>query len=400
MAKTSTASDQALLLPNYKRAEKILLDLLAISGSSGNEEAVVKYIVDKLTAAGVPVSAIKTDQAHRKSPFGGEIGNLACRLPGKRGADRRLFMAHLDTVPLCVGTKPVRKGDEVRPADPTKALGADNRSGVATVLATALDVIESGVQTCPLTFFWTVQEEVGMYGCRHASVGMLGKPKLAFNMDASNWNSLTIGATSGYRMAIDVYGVASHAGTHPERGVSAITIAALAIAELQEDGWLGLVEKNGKQGTANVGVIQGGDATNVVTPHVQLRAEARSHNTALRCRIVSRIEAAFKRAAKSIKNEAGASGRVEFDGRLDYEAFRLKEKEPCVLEAEAAIRELGGEPEHKIANGGLDANWMYVHGIPTVTFGAGQFNAHTVDEWMDLEEYRKACQLALRLATR
>ena len=400
MTKTSTSSETPLLKPNYKRAEKILLELLAIPGSSCNEGAVVKYIVEKLTAAGVPTSAIKTDQAHRKSPFGGEIGNLACRLLGKRGADRRLFMAHMDTVPLCVGTKPVKKGNEIHPADPNKALGGDDRSGVATVLSTALDVIESGVKTCPLTFFWTVQEELGLQGSQYASIGMLGKPKLAFNMDASNWNALTIGATSGYRLSIDIYGVASHAGTHPERGVSAISIASLAIAELQKEGWLGLVEKDGKKGSANVGIIEGGDATNVVTPHVFLKAEARSHSATLRRRIVSRIESAFKRAAKSVKSEAGESGRVEFNGRLDYEAFRLKDKEPCLLEAEAAIRELGGQPERKIANGGLDANWLAVYGIPTVTFGSGQFNAHTVNEWMDLEEYRKACQLALRLATR
>ena len=400
MAKTSTTSDIPFFESNHKRAEKILLDLLAIPGPSGQEGAVVKYIVDTLRAAGVPDSAIKTDRAHKKSIFGGEIGNLACRLPGNRRADRRLFMAHMDTVPICVGAKPVKKGNEIRPASRTTGLGADNRSGVATVLSTALDVLENDLPAPPLTFFWTVQEEGGMHGCRNASIAMLNKPKLAFNMDSSHWNELTIGATSGYRMAIDVYGVASHAGTHPERGISAITIASLAIADLHRDGWLGLVEKDGKRGSANVGIIEGGDATNVVTPHVQIKAEARSHNTALRRRIVSRIESAFQRAAKSVKNTAGECGRVEIQGRLDYEAFRLKDKEPCVLEAETAIRELGGEPVRNIANGGLDANWMCVFDIPTVTFGTGQFNAHTVDEWMDLEEYRKACKLALRLATR
>lgn len=400
MSQTSTSSKTALLTPNYKRAEKILLDLLDIPGPSGQEGPVVQYITEQLHKAGVPDSAIKMDRAHQKSPSGGEVGNLACRLPGKRRTARRLFMAHLDTVPLCVGAKPVKKGNEIHSADPATALGGDDRSGVAVVLATALDVLESGVPTCPLTFLWTVQEELGLKGSQYAAVGMLGQPKLAFNFDASHWNSITVGATSGYRITIDIYGIASHAGTHPERGVSAITIAALAIADLQRDGWLGLIEKEGKQGTANVGIIQGGDATNVITPHVQLKAEARSHSTTLRRRIVNRIESAFRQAAKSTKNEAGISGRVEFQGRLDYEAFRLKDKEPCVIEAEAVIRELGGEPIRKIANGGLDANWMHVHGIPTVTFGAGQFNAHTVQEWMDLEEYRKACQLALRLATR
>ena len=66
-------------------------------------------------------------------------------------------------------------------------------------------------------------------------------------------------------MTIVVEGLASHAGVHPEQGVSAIAIASLAIADLVNNGWHGLVQKNGKQGASNVGVIHGGQATNVVT---------------------------------------------------------------------------------------------------------------------------------------
>ncbi len=42
---------------------------------------------------------------------------------------------------------------------------------------------------------------------------------------------------------------------------------------------------------------------------------------------------------------------------------------------------------------------MVRHGIPTVTFGAGQNEVHTVDEWINLDEYERGCALALRLAT-
>ncbi len=51
--------------------------------------------------------------------------------------------------------------------------------------------------------------------------------------------------------------------------------------------------------------------------------------------------------------------------------------------AEAAARSLGMEPKLRLSNGGLDANWLVRHGIPTVTFGAGQTAIHTVDEWVD-----------------
>ena len=90
---------------------------------------------------------------------------------------------------------------------------------------------------------------------------------------------------------------------------------------------------------------------------------------------------------------------MRFNGRLDYEAFKLPDDEPCILAAEDAIRGLGGQPVRAAANGGLDANWLTARGIPTVTLGCGQKNAHTEAERMDLGQFRRACQIALRLAT-
>ena len=95
-----------------------------------------------------------------------------------------------------------------------------------------------------------MQEEVGLYGARYATIGMLGRPKLAFNFDGGPTDKVTIGATGGYRMAIRISGTASHAGAAPEQGVSAITIAALAIADLHREGWLGKIEKPSGCGTA------------------------------------------------------------------------------------------------------------------------------------------------------
>ncbi|MEA1951577.1 MAG: M20/M25/M40 family metallo-hydrolase, partial [Planctomycetota bacterium] len=197
---------------------------------------------------------------------------------------------------------------------------------------------------------------------------------------------------------------AAHAGCHPERGVNAITIASLAIAQLHRDGWLGKISKldhskRRKTGTANVGVFSGGDATNVVTPLVQIRAEARSHDPAFRKQIVAAIEKAFKKAAATVKNEAGVCGSVEFDGRLDYESFLLADNDPSLLACEAAVRSVGGNPKRKISDGGLDANSMSQRLVPTVTMGAGQIEPHTVNEQIDLAQFRQACRVALRLAT-
>jgi tripeptide aminopeptidase len=228
---------------------------------------------------------------------------------------------------------------------------------------------------------------------------MLGRPRLAFNFDGGSPEQVTVGATGGYRMQIRVRGLASHAGVAPEKGVSAIAIASLAVAELHREGWHGLVIRDGACGTSNVGVIRGGDATNVVTPEVELHAEARSHDPAFRRRIVRAIQRAFREAARSVRNVDGVRGGVTIRGRLDYESFRLADDDPSLAAAEAAVRAAGGEPVRAISNGGLDANWLTARGIPSVTLGTGVANAHTTDERLDLRQFHQACRIASRLAT-
>jgi tripeptide aminopeptidase len=382
-----------------ENAQRLVMELLAVPGPSGREGRVMEFITRRLRQAGAPMEAIALDDANLRIPHGGEIGNLICTLPGTVRAPRRLLMAHVDTVPLCAGARPVRRGRWVVPASKETALGADDRSGAAVVLGVAMEILRRRLPHPPLTFLWTVQEEVGLYGARYARLAMLHRPKLAFNFDGGPADRITVGATGGYRMEIAVRGVASHAGAAPEKGVSAIAIAALAIARLHEEGWHGRIEKDGRFGTSNVGVIHGGDATNVVTPAVELRAEARSHDPVFRARIVRAIERAFQRAARSVRNQAGVCGKIRCRGRLDYEAFKLPEDDPSVLAAEAAIADIGGQPFRAISNGGLDANWMSARAIPTVTLGSGQQNPHTPAERLDLVEFRRACRVALWLAT-
>ena len=387
------------LTPEGKRARALLMELLEVPGISGQEDQVMDWITTRLRKAGAPKVAIVTDQAHRRTPHGGTVGNLALVLPGTLKGPRRMLSAHVDTVPLCEGARPVLKGDWIVPADKETALGADDRCGVTVVLGAALEILENKLPHPPVTFLFTIQEEVGLFGARHAKIGMLGRPKLAFNFDGGSSEKLTIGATGGYRMDIRVEGIASHAGNAPEEGVSAVAISSLAIARLQEKGWHGLVQKGKRRGTSNFGVIHGGQATNVVTPLVEIRAEARSHDPVFRKQIVEAIEKEFRKAVREVKNVAGRTGKVAIEGHLDYESFLLAEDEPCVVVAEQAIKSEGGTPRCDITNGGVDANWLTVRGIPTVTLGCGQANPHTVDERVYLPEFDLGAGIARKLAT-
>ncbi|MCS7305462.1 MAG: M20/M25/M40 family metallo-hydrolase [Thermoguttaceae bacterium] len=393
------SKDALLPEPDLKQAETLLMQMLALPGRSGQERPVLEFIVRKLRAAGLPKSAILWDPVHQRSPLGGQVGNLVVRLPGTVRGARRLLMAHVDTVPLCVGARPVRRGDFIVPADSTRGLGADNRAGATVILSAALEVVGRGLEHPPLVFLWTVQEEVGLLGARFAKLSLLGKPKLAFNFDGGPSHKITIGATGSQRMRIRIVGQAAHAGVSPQEGVSAIAAAGLAIAWLQQEGWHGLVEKPDGRGTANIGIIHGGEATNVVTPEVEVQAEARSHDLVFRRKIVQTIREAFERSAAQVQNIRGQQARIHWEEQSDYEAFRLAEDQPCVLAAEAAIRSVGATPERSLSNGGLDANWMTHRGIPTVTLGCGQVNPHTCQEYLVLPEFWQACRVALRLAT-
>lgn len=380
-----------------RRAESLVMKLMAIPGVSRREGKVAQWIVRKLRAAGVPDDRIRFDGAEQRTPEPGEVGNLIVSLPGTRRGPRRLLSAHLDTVPICEGSRPAKKDGLVVSADPNTGLGADNRAGCAVILHALLELLRRNEPHPPLTFAWFVQEEIGLQGARCVKKSLLGRPRWGFNWDGGSPAKLTIGATGGYRMRIRIQGIPAHAGGAPERGASAITMASLAIADLHRHGWLGQVAKREGRGTSNVGVIHGGSATNVVADEVELLAEARSHDRGFRATILRAYVDAFEQAVAKVRNVQGDGGTVDIEGRLDYESYRLAPDEPCVQIAAREARAVGLTPELAVANGGLDANWLNAHGIPTVSIGCGQINQHMVSEALDLEGFQQACRLAHQL---
>ncbi|MDA1166604.1 MAG: M20/M25/M40 family metallo-hydrolase [Planctomycetota bacterium] len=398
-ASTSTNLDTTEVTINSHAAISRVTKMMSIPGKSGEERAIADFITGELKNAGVPESAIQTDSANKKSHLGGQIGNLIVKLPGTVKGPRRLLMGHIDTVPLCVGCRPVRDGNLIRPKDPTTALGGDNRAGACVVLTTALEILKRKLPHPPLTLLWPVQEEVGLVGAKYVNAAKLGNPELSFNWDGGPPDMLVIGATGDFNIEIKVNGIASHAGAHPEDGVNAAAIAALAITDLTRDGWHGLIQKGRHSGTSNIGVISGGDATNVVMSQLQIRAEARSHDPKFRQKIVDQIRKAFEKAARELKNAAGRRGSIEFEATLKYESFKMDLNEPSVEAAKSAMESLGMAPAYRISNGGLDANWMTANGIPTVTMGCGQQSIHTVDETLHIESFLQACHVAMKLAT-
>lgn len=384
-----------------------LMRFLSVEGITGQEAAIGQEVVAALREAGVPGNAIRFDKANDAIPMPTETGNLIVTLKGRgklKDKPPLLFMTHLDTVPLCAGAKPQVKGRRIVNAAKT-ALGGDNRTGCGVLVTLASELAARRPDHPPLTLLFTVREESGLWGARNIDKKDLGGAKMGFNFDGSAANSVIIGAVGADRWEVEITGLAAHAGGAPEKGVSATLILSKALAAIEREGWFGKVVKGNRAGTSNVGPVSGptggpaGDATNVVTDFVRVRGESRSHDAKFFKEITNAYKAAFTEAAQSVTNSAGKSGRVRFKAHTDYHPFLMKLDLPVVKRAIAAVEAIGLTPEPRSANGGLDANWLVRHGVPCVTFGAGQNEVHTINEWIDLKQYENACALAVELAT-
>jgi tripeptide aminopeptidase len=400
----TTRSQPASIPLDVNAAEERLMRYIAIEGVSGEEAAIAEAICTDLKALGVPASAIRFDKANTKIDLPTQTGNLFVDLPGTRTGDRIMFSTHLDVVPLCAGAKPKREGDRIVPEGET-ALGGDNRTGCAALVTLVETLLKHNLPHPPITLLFTVREESGLQGAHHIDPADLKGAAMCFNLDGKLAADLIIGAVGAEAWEVEIKGKASHAGVAPEKGISSTLVASLAIAEAHAGGWFGKVEKPEGRGTSNVGVFGGkdgvsaGNATNVVTDYVYVRGETRSPNTDFAAAITRAYADAFAKAGAKVKDAGGEQAKVDFRGRPQYPSFDLDKNEPAVRHAIRAAEALGLTPTTHFSNGGLDANWLVKHGVPTVTIGAGQYEIHTVKEYVDLPEYAAGCRLAVMLAT-
>jgi tripeptide aminopeptidase len=250
-----------------------------------------------------------------------------------------------------------------------------------------------------------VREESRLMGARHLGPADLAGATMGFNVDGNLAAQIIVGAVGGETWDVDIRGKAAHAGVAPDAGISATAAAAIAIADVHRGGWFGKVTKPDGKGTSNVGVFGGadgraaGDATNVVTDFVHIEGESRSDRAEFTSAITAAFRDAFAGAGATVKDNTGNAADVTFESRVDYYPFRLEEDSPVVRHAKHAAESIGLEPTTVFSAGGLDANWLSKHGVPTITIGAGQNEIHTVKEFVDLSEFANGCRLAVALAT-
>lgn len=366
------------------RMTDTFLTLAKIPSLSRQEGKIASHLEKAFKALGCKV---RFDGAGKK--IGGETGNLIATLPSSYGGRPFLLSSHMDTVGPAAKITPVKKGGRIY-SDGTSILGADCKSGITAILETLAVIREKKLKHPPLEIAITVCEEVGLQGSKNLDYSLI-KAKSGLVLDSESPLDLTVRAPAVARMVIDVHGVASHAGMFPERGISAIQTASRAMAKLK----FGRIDF---ETTANIGVINGGTATNVITPLVSLRAEARSHSVAKLDRQIKAMEKAFRDACAAAKVKVDGkilSARCDFKAERNYNNMVLKPDTPAVRLLLAAAEERGLKIRLATGGGGSDANIYFEHGILTPNLGCGMWEPHSTKEFLELKDMFDCADLVI-----
>jgi len=361
---------------NKRRLVRTFKKLVRIDSPSLKEGRVVKYLKKELRALGLrPYLAGRVKN--------GEVGNLVADIPGRgMRRPRILINAHLDTVRPGKNIKPIEKGGYIV-SDGTTILGADNKAGVSVILEVIRVLVEEERTCPPLRVVFTVAEEIGLFGAKALPEKVLSAD-FGITMDGGDIDGIIYKAPSQYNITAVIHGKAAHAGIHPEEGVNAIKVAAVAIAKMK----FGRIDK---ETTSNIGVIKGGKATNIIPDEVEVKGEARSHDFRKLKREVEHMEKTF------LKTCAKYRARLKLKVELCYRAFEVKRSEKLLRMAAAAVKRAGLKPDIRQTGGGSDANIFNEAGVPTVIMGAGADRVHTTSERVAVADMAKSTEIVLTL---
>ncbi len=372
---------------NRERIKHILLDLIRIDSLSRRERACAMRLKREMEQLG---AVCRFDSAADRVK--GEVGNLIARIEGNvAGAPPLLICAHMDTVSPGEGVKPVVDGDIIR-SDGTTVLGGDDKSGCAIICETIHQLREQRIAHGPVEAVFTVCEEIGLLGAKHLDLNLIeAREGLVYDSDAPGY--LFIRAPGAKALRFTVRGLEAHAGMAPERGLSAIKIAAEAIASMR----LGRIDN---ETTANLGTIEGGRALNVVPNQVVVRGEARSRDNAKLERQVAHMIQCFEDAVA--RHGVTLDGRhfkaaLEYSARTEYEAMNVPDDAPIVRKVVEAARRAGRVVKPEAMGGGCDANVLNRRGLTVANLGTGMREIHTVREWLDLNDMISATEVTLEL---
>ena len=347
-----------------ERMVKNLCEMVSISSESGEEKEFIEFLKTKL-----------------QQEFNGRCqvdgyGNLICKIPPKdsSASEPLMLAAHADTVKPGKSVKPVVRNGVIYSSGDT-VLGADCKGGIAEIL----EAVISAPKHPPLEIVITREEEIGFIGAKNLDYSLISaKRGVLVDMDALD--AIVIGGPSHMLIDIEITGKGAHSGMEPEKGISAIKAASLAIATLKD----GRIDP---ETTANFGIIQGGLIRNGVPEECTIKAEVRSLNHE-KCIALSNT---YKEVFEVIAHSIGAKAEVNLN--LAYKAIRISEDAPMVQVAKKALKSVGIEPKVMAITGGLESAIYNEKGIETIPIGNGVKSEHSASENISVEDMNKVVQV-------
>lgn len=363
-----------------QRLLTVFLDLLQINSPSRQEGDVAAYARRELEKMGFQ---IRLDDAGQR--LGGQTGNIVATLPGAaENAPRILLCAHMDTVQPTDGLRVIREDGVIR-QEGAAVLGADDKAGIAAILEGVRSAIAGGARLGQIQVLLLICEEIGLLGSKHLDMSLVDSD-FGYVFDSGRpVGHLVSEAPSHDNIAVEITGRAAHAGVCPEEGASAIRAAALAISRIP----LGRIDH---ETTANVGVISGGTARNIVPEKCEVKAEARSRDESKLERQVALMRQAFEDAAR----EAGCLARIDISRQ--YRCYRHTREAPLVQLALRAAADAGLTMDLLPHGGGSDCNILNEKGLPCAVVGVGYDRIHTPEESITEDELVRCAELVRAIA--
>jgi tripeptide aminopeptidase len=350
-----------------KRLLDNFLDMVKIDSPSFKESAMAEYLKDFAKKQGWEV---RVDAAGQKA--GSNTGNVIVRIPGNGPGEPMAFSAHMDCVPPCLGIEPVVEDGIVTSAGET-ILGSDDKAGIAAILEAALHMGEENAQHPDLFLLFTIAEESGMHGAKNLDPADLPVKNVVVTDSGGPIGTVTVKAPAKAGITVTCHGKPAHAGMEPEKGVSAIQLAADAIARMN-------LLRVDEETTANLGSISGGTVTNIVAETCSFTAEARSlDNAKLRWQL-DHMHSCCEEAAKKI------GGTIDFDYEISYPALDVPEDDPLLQRAAACCKALDLPFAAVPCGGGSDANILHGKDYRVINISNGMTNVHTTSEKIAVQD--------------
>lgn len=355
--------------------------LLAHNSPSKRENKLASEIAVQLQELGISSKIYEID-----SGYDGDTGNLLAVIEASDSARGTLtFNAHMDTVETTDPPNYVIDDNKIK-ARGEFAAGLDDKVGIAAIIQAVAEIKEKKAKYGRINLLFTVSEEIGLMGAKHFDIDLI-RDSYVFVMDSHGAPGVLINkAPSQASIDFIVSGKPAHSGVEPEKGVSAVIAASKAIWNMK----LGRIDE---ETTANVGIISGGTARNIVPGSVKVKAEARSLNNEKLKDQVGHMIKVFKEACRS------EGCKLSYELVEEYQAYCLGEKEEIVKMAVKAIENSGLTPVIESTGGGSDTNIFNNQGIPAVVLSCGYYDPHTPNEWASVDELEKIVEILVNLAT-